>query len=360
MEIKKVDTNTPGEQVDTNNSEIENNNADDQSSLTNANEIVSQEDNWETRYDKTFDEIDLDNPDMSLFADKTNVEDETEQTIETDKTELEEDNSSDEFVSDSTTQEEISSDDNTSNPFAVDEEGYLIQKLVDRGKEMRVTPEELFEFGNKGINYEARNAEMKPFKEYINVLKKNKNISIEDLTSLADLSNGNKDALKHLISKYEVDVYDVDASEEQYTPNTSEYNSDPVAEIWSDFQQQNPKDSEVVANVFNSVDEDFRKELYTEKTFPLFVDDVKRGIFDKMLPETQKIKALYPEVTWIQAYSEANRRLTQAKPKKEVPPAVSAPRDNNPSVTLNAQAKADKIWDDPDAFNEMMRNQLTI
>lgn len=345
----KVDTNTPGEQVDTK-VDIENeNNLDEQSSLTNADDTVSQVDAFKDQYDKTFDEIDLDNPDMSMFAAETNVEDEPEQTINSDKIEEESSDTNDTFNSEST------------NPFTVDEDGYLVQKLVDRGKEMRVTPDELFSFANKGINYENRNAEMKPFKEYINVLKKNKNISIEDLTSLADLSNGKKEALKHLISKYEVDVYDVDSSEEKYIPDTQEYNSDPVGEIWSDYQKQNPDGAEVVANVFNSIDEDFRKELYKEDTFPLFADDVARGVFDRLLPETQKIKALYPNVTWLQAYSEANRRMSNAgKQKKEVPPSVSAPRDNNPSVTLDARTKADKIWEDPEAFDNMMRNQLTL
>ena len=313
----KVETNVE-EQVETN------------EELTNAEESVSPESNVDdTTYDKAFDDIDVDNPDMSLFAKETTVVDEPANTIE----------ESDEIEENESVNDDL---------FAVDDEGYLVRKLVDRGREIRITPEELFAFGNKGTNYENKNAEIKPFRNQINLMRKH-DISMDDLQSLADLSSGKKEALKHLISKYDVDVYDVDTSEEKYTPEVDEYNSDPVADIWSDYQKQNPDSSEKVSEAFNSIDEDFRKEVYNEKTLPLFADDVARGVFDKLYPEAQKIKALYPEATWLAAYSEANNRLTSRSEKRE-PVNVGIPRDNRANLKVDHKSKADDIWDDPEAF----------
>lgn len=301
--------------------------------LTNDTEL-SQE---EARYNKAFEEMDLDDPDTSAFGEQTNVMESPEATIPEDK-----------IV------EEAAIENDTIDPFAVDDDGYLVRPLVDRGREVRVTPQELFEFGNKGTNYESKNAEMKPFKEFVNVLKKNSNISIEDLTSLADLANGKKEALKHLIAKYDVDVYDVDSSEEKYTPDTKQYNSDPVADVWSDYQQQNPEGSEVVATAFNTMDEEFRQEVYNEKTFPLFADDVNKGIFDKLYPETMKIKSLYPQASWLEAYSEANNRYTQSlQKKKQVPSHIDAPKDLGSNASPSGTA--DSIWDDPEVYDRMHR-----
>ncbi len=304
---------------------------------TNAEETVSPEVNVdESAYDTAFDDMDVDNPDMSLFTEKTTVEEEPANTEESN--EIEED-------------EPVSND-----LFAVDEDGYLMKHLVDRGKEIRITPEELFAFGNKGTNYENKNAEIKPFKNQINLMKKH-NISMDDLQSLADLSSGKKEALKHLISKYDVDVYDVDTSEEKYVPEVDEYNSDPVADVWSNYQKQNPDSSEKVSEAFNSIDEDFRQEVYNEKTLPLFADDVARGVFDKLYPEAQKIKALYPEATWLSAYSEANNRLAKRSNKTE-PKDVGIPRDNRADLKIDHKSKADDIWDNPEAF-AAFEKQLT-
>lgn len=321
MEVET--TNTPSEQVEETVETIE-------EASTNSEESPSQDE----AYDKAFDTIDLDNPDMSLFTESTNVEEEPEQTTVEDE------------IPEETAEE--------SDPFALDEDGYLIRTLTDRGKEVKVTPEELFTFGDKGTNYEVRNAEITPFKPYMKVLKEH-NVGIEDVKALADFVGGKKEALKHLISKYDVDVYDIDNSEEKYTPETEQYNSNPVEELWTSYQSTNPEESEKVAEVFNGIDEGFRNEVYNEGTFPSFIDDVNKGIFNELYPETAKIKALYPQASWIDAYSEANRRYVDKTSKKVIPNNVGAPRDTgNPSST--GKSKADAIWSDNDAYDEMMKS----
>lgn len=320
-------TNTPSEQVETEvvSTEVE----------SNAVETVTPESTYDTAYEKAFESMDPDNPDMSIFAEETNVEEEPEIPI---------------------VEDEILEDTPVNNdPFALDEDGYLTTVLKDRGKEARVTPEELIAFGNKGLNYEADKAEMKPFKPYMKILKEN-NVDVEDIKALADFVGGKKEALKHLLSKYEVDMYDVDTSEEQYTPEVEQYNSDPVGDIWSTYQQQDPDGSEVVAGVFNGMNEDFRKEVYNEKVFPAFVDDVKRGIFDELYPEAQKLKALHPGVSWIEAYSEANNRSIQRKQKTEVPTQVIPPKDLG--TPGNPVTSAEEIWTD-EGYKAMME-KMTI
>lgn len=326
-------TNTPSEQV------VDNVTESEEQVDTNASteEEASSESSYDDVYDKAFEEIDIDNPDKTLFEHEPNVE-------------IEEDTTPKENVEEKTVYSKDQDD-----PFALTEDGYLQTELVDRGRTFRVTPEELFAFANKGLNYEEKNREIKPFKPYMKVLKEN-NVDVEDVKALADFVSGKKEALKHLLEKYDTDVYDVDSAEGEYTPDVEQYNEDPVAEIWNEIRQSDPEGSEAVAEVFNNISEDFRKEVYNEDIFPAFVDDVKQGVFEKLYPEAQKLKALYPKATWLQAYAEANNRLNKSTVKKEVPVGVEPPVDRG--VPNNKIAKADDIWNDDAAYKAM--EQLII
>ncbi len=323
--MENVETNTPGEQVETVNEES-----------SNAVESVTPEDNsYEDAYDKAFDSIDLDNPDMSLFTEETNVVEEPEKPVV-------EDESTNEVVEEGV------------NQFALDDDGYLVTPLVDRGKEIRVTPDELFQFGMKGLNYEQKNAEVKPFKEHLNILKERPDIAVEDLKSLVDLAGGNKDALKHLISKYDVDVYDVDTSETEYAPDVSNAKVDEVQDIWSDYQKLNPEGSEKVSSTFDSINEEFKQEVYSTSVMPLFIKDVENGMFDTLRVETEKIKALHPELPWLKAYGYANQRYTDRRQVSVPTDDVRAPTDGG-NPPRSAQTKADDIWNNPGVFEEMTK-----
>jgi len=288
---------------------------------------------YEDAKDKAFDSIDLDNPDMSLFAEETTVGDEPKQIIEENENTVEQ---------------------TDADMFSVDGDGYLVQPLIDRGKEVRVTPEELFQFGMKGLNYEQKNAEVKPFREHLNILKENPDIATEDLKSLIDLANGNKDALKHLISKYDVDVYDVDTSETEYTPDVSNAKVDDIQDIWSNYQTANPDGSEKVSSTFNGINEEFRKEVYTEEVLPLFIKDVENGMFEQLKPETDKIKALHPNLTWLEAYGHANQRYANRQEAVSPPASVQAPSDRG-TPDGGTSNKVDDIWNTPGVFEEMSK-----
>ena len=321
----ETETNTPSEQVEV------------KEELSNAVESVTPDNSSDdSAYEQAFDNMDVDNPDMSLFAEKTTVEDEPTEVV----------------TQENNTEEEVIKSEG--NIFDLDEDGYLKTQLTDRGKEVRVTPEELLQFGNKGINYEQRNAEIKPFREHLNILKGNPDISTEDLQSVVDLANGDKNALKHLISKYDVDVYDVDSSEETYTPDVSKAKVDDVQNIWSDYQKQNPSGSEKVSTTFDSISEEFRKEVYTAEVMPLFIKDVDNGMFETLMPETEKIKALYPNLNWLEAYGHANQRYATTQAKTVAQPDVAAPVDSG-NPTLQGVDAAKDIWDTPGVFEEMTK-----
>ena len=324
--MSKEETNVPEEQVE--------------QTETPSNVVESatpKEDvSYEDAKDAAFDSIDLDNPDMSLFAEATTVE-------ETPEVPVEENENTEE-------QTEVVND----NPFALDDDGYLVNPLIDRGKEVKVTPEELFQFGMKGLNYEQKNAEVKPFREHLNLLKGNPDLPTEDLQSLIDLAGGNKDALKHLISKYDVDVMDLDTSETEYTPDVSNAKVDEVQEMWTDYQKQNPDNSEKVSSTFNSMSEEFKSEVHNLEVLPLFIKDVENGMFDTLKPETDKIKALHPNLTWLEAYGHANQRYANRQERSGPPDNVAAPEDRG-TPDGGATTKAKDIWDTPGVFEEMTK-----
>ena len=326
--MDREETNAPSEQVE----------QTEESSNAVESVTPNEDASYEDAKDAAFDAIDLDNPDMSLFAGETTVEEKPEATVEENEDNV----------------EQVDNEEVNNNPFALDDDGYLVNPLIDRGKEVRVTPEELFQFGMKGLNYERKNAEIKPFREHLNILKERPDISTEDLKSLVDLAGGNKDALKHLISKYDVDVYDVDTSDTKYTPDVSNAKVDEVQDIWTDYQKQNPEGSEKVSNTFNSISEEFREEVYKADILPLFIQDVDNGMFEQLRGETEKIKALYPELNWLQAYGQANQRYNSSRVRTVPTETVQAPHDRG-TPDGGASTKAQDIWDTPGVFEEMTK-----
>jgi hypothetical protein len=331
--MENTETNAQPEQVDVPSMENTDNS-------TNAEQPVSQD---QEAYDKAFDEIDIDNPE-AFFDSRVENSDEG--------------NGQDQVPENA---EQVQEEATNVNPFDVDESGYLKRPLIDRGKEVRVTPDELFQYGNKGVNYESKNEKLNQYKPQIKAIEQH-DIQLEDIATLAALKDGNKEALKHLIDKYDVDVYELEQTDKEFKPKTEEYDVSPIEEVWNEYQEINPSGATVVASVFNELDDGFKEELRQENIFPLFIEDVEKGIFQELETETKKIKSLTPGVTWLQAYQEANRRMIEGvRPKRNrIPTDVGAPMDHNPNPNSQLHTvKADEIWNDESAFAEFEK-QLII
>ena len=240
-------------------------------------------------------------------------------------------------------------------------EGLLIKNpvLKYKGKEIPISSEEeLIALAQKGMSYEKKMADIKPYRQIVDIVKK-QGLTSEDIQALADLYSGKKEALGYIKSK--AGIEDTKESDEfgsifgsddetndepsvDYQPEVEE--SDPVQDIWKQVSDENPELAGKISSIWKDLPDDFKIELWNEKTFPSFVISVYNGEFDKGYPMAIKEKSLNPQMTWLQAYVEGLKKLGSPTTKQEPSPEIEPKVSNKSSVE-----RKPKVETYDDAFN---------
>jgi len=247
---------------------------------------------------------------------------------------------------------------------------FMVDKpmLKFKGKEIPIdSADELINLAQKGFLLETEMSNIKPKKKLLKIID---GIPLEVLQAVADLNSGKKEAIDYLKSEYGIE--DSRSSSEEsslwgsdneepapeqkptYTPSVKE--DDPVAEFFNEFTAANPVAGAKVNEVYTSLDESFKAEVYDAKVFPVFVKAVESGEFETVYPLAMKEKVLNPAITWIQAYGLATQKMQSG----EQPPAITEPPvDTTLPKTVDSQRHisdndaADRVWNDPEYFKEL-------
>jgi len=352
MENDVVTLATPSNEMDAiddknvNNESHEN---DDVSNTEDYKEDVSEEKDTSDEYDKYWDE-DID----QLDGDGFNIDDVGDDDDDDEIDEYGSDLDDEEFDDDN------NDDDANANSISI------TKPLKYRGKEIWVrSEEEAIELMQKGLDYSFKMSKIKPYREVIDILEKS-DLSIEDVKALSDVKNGNKDALKYLLKKYNVDFNDLyedniydDANNEEsdYKPEINKKNA--IEEIYEDIANTDPELAGKVAGVFNSLDDTFKIELNNPNVFMAFIKSVESGEFDKVYPEAIRVKALNPAINWIQAYQIAFRNIntnknTQTQQIKKPSQVVQPRRNKNKQKrTTTIEEKYDELWSDKYSLEDL-------
>jgi hypothetical protein len=257
-------------------------------------------------------------------------------------------------------------------------DGLLIPKpiLNFRGKEVPVTtPDEMIALAQKGLLLELEMQKIKPQKRIVKLVE-DANLSEEDIQAVVDLSKGNSGALDFLANRFNIQLPSNDFSDDIFSSRESEKDNtqqqtaeykpevvpdDPVKNFWDEFVQTNPSLSGKVFDIYNSLEETFKNEVYKDNIFQNFVEAVEMGEFEKAYPSTVRIKATNPAATWLQAYSMAVQQLQQggssvpANATKEPPAAAAVKQDSvRDKAPTSERDISKKVWADDKYADELM------
>ena len=220
-----------------------------------------------------------------------------ETPTEVDETETEEVTEEDQEEVDSTTTE---SNEETDDTKADDEEATKVddafrtlfsKPIKANGTEITLSNmQEVTTLIQKGVNYEAKNKELKPAKKLLKTLEAN-NLKEEDINLLIDLKKGNKEAIKTLIDANNIESYDLDSVDTtNYKPNNSIV-SDTLVDLdeYLDIVKKSPHANEV-ADLMNNWFEPSSKELIIEHPSALtdILQELESGRFLEVKSKIEK------------------------------------------------------------------------
>lgn len=256
-------------------------------------------------------------------------EEEVSSTSDTTQGEIPESDDTIEYeTSDNNTQttEEPVANNEDSTPESVTTTPDTLYKIKANGKEFEMTLDELKQTASKGMDYLKKTTALKPYRTMIAAMEENK-VSPEDINLLIDLKKGNKEAIAKLIKENEVDVYDLPEAND-YKPQ--EYRQSETALEMKEVLSTISKDAEFsrTSEIYDAFDEQTKAFLNEDPSRIVGLhNDVKTGVFDKVLPLAEK-KAMIDgyNAPFLQYYLQAGQEILNAnKPiqteqKQYVPP----------------------------------------
>ena len=225
-----------------------------------------------------------------------------------------------------TTEEPVANNED-STPESVATTPDTLYKIKANGKEFEMTLDELKQTASKGMDYLKKTTALKPYRTMIAAMEENK-VSPEDINLLIDLKKGNKEAIAKLIKENEVDVYDLPEAND-YKPQ--EYRQSETALEMKEVLSTISKDAEFsrTSEIYDAFDDQTKAFLNEDPSRIVGLhNDVKTGVFDKVLPLAEK-KAMIDgyNAPFLQYYLQAgqeilnaNNRPIQTEQKQYVPP----------------------------------------
>ena len=225
-----------------------------------------------------------------------------------------------------TTEEPVANNED-STPESVATTPDTLYKIKANGKEFEMTLDELKQTASKGMDYLKKTTALKPYRTMIAAMEENK-VSPEDINLLIDLKKGNKEAIAKLIKENEVDVYDLPEAND-YKPQ--EYRQSETALDMKEVLNTISNDAEFsrTSEIYAAFDDQTKAFLNEDPSRIVGLhNDVKTGVFDKVLPLAEK-KAMIDgyNAPFLQYYLQAgqeilnaNNRPIQTEQKQYVPP----------------------------------------
>lgn len=298
--------------------------------------------------EKSVEQPDEDSNDTELDEDRGGEDSEESDELEEEVDNIDTDDEDEESDTDNSesSEEDVSDDDQTeeggTDKKKNDEPAVEIHKIKAIGTEIEFTTDELKELASKGLDYTKKMQEIAPWKKQIAMMKEHK-VSQDDVNLLIDLKRGNKDAILSIMKESGIDPLDVDFEEVSYRP--SDYSISDSQLALRDVVGKLSQDTEIYNRTEHIVDKDWdaasRNELLTE---PALLEglhnDVKTGMYDKVMPTALKLKALDGGTrSDLEYYLEAGRRYLQSTTQQLNQQTQTSRETQRKDVESNAQRR---------------------
>lgn len=243
-------------------------------------------------------------------------------------------------------------------------------KIKADGKEYNFSIDDLVKLAPMAMNYTRKMQDIAPYRKMITAIGENQ-ISQEDINLLIDIKKGNKEALNAFVNKLGVDPLDIESESKGYVPN--DYGVDENTYRLNEIVAELEKDSTFnqTASIIQTLDNNSKLYLKANPdTIRNLHEDVKNGMFNKILPEAEKLAVLDGNKHsfldyYISAGSALYQKELEASKAKQAQKAnkETAVRANkvNASLPKNASSTANKVLQymsdiDEDDFKEWKKS----
>ena len=203
-------------------------------------------------------------------------------------------------------------------------------EIAANGMKTKATLNQLITGFQKGLNYTKHMQQLKPFRTAVGIMEEN-NLSEDDLNLLIELKSGNKEAFNKLLSDIKIDPLDLEQKENSdYTPkNYGKELPDPEMEQVITEIRNDADNFPVVQEALNSMPQDFYDAVSANPGgMKSLYEDVKSGVYAKVMPEVMKLQALYGPSDTMKMYVETARRLLNEGGSKEKEPPKEEAKPN--------------------------------
>ena len=227
------------------------------------------------------------------------------------------------------------------------------------GKEITPrTPEDVISLMQMGANYTKKMQVMAPMRKIVESLSK-AGVNEEDLNFLIDVYKGDKEAIKELLKKNELDITDLDLDEVNYKPNKNNIASDEdvsFAETLSDINESIPQIQEILNKTWDA--ESKRLLLSDPRAMRALHEEIQMGRFEKVQKqlEVEKTFGRYKDVPDVQAYIDLVNRMVANEqvntPKaKETPKTTKSVPDKRKAAPTRSTPKGSSTLTAKDLFS---------
>ena len=218
----------------------------------------------------------------------------------------------------------------------------LFKPFKANGKE--ITPrsvEDIVSLMQMGANYTKKMQLLSPMKKTFESLNKAA-IKEDDLNFLIDLHNGDKEAIKQLLKKHEIDPLDLDLDDIQYKNNKKNIASDSEVEfsdVLLDIKDSIPKIQEIMDK---SWDKKSKELLFNDPNLMRALhEEIQMGRFDKVQKQVEMEKTFgrYKGVSDLEAYIDVVTKMVNAEQTGKKP-AGNSNKDTNSNKSKYDKSRA--------------------
>lgn len=203
----------------------------------------------------------------------------------------------------------------------------IFKPFKANGKEIAPkTAEDVISLMQMGANYTKKMQLMAPLKKAVESLNK-ASIGEEDLNFLIDVHKGDKEAIKKLLKKHEVDPLDLDMESTNYVPKNNIASDEDVefTDVMQDIQNSLPKIQEILSKQWDTKSKDLL--LKDPTLMKALHEEIEMGRFDEVQNrlDTERTFGRYKGKSDIEAYIDVVTKMVaeQAKSTETKPNKVS-------------------------------------
>ena len=179
--------------------------------------------------------------------------------------------------------------------------------------------EDVISLMQMGANYTKKMQLMAPMKRAVESLNK-AGINEEELNFLIDIHNGDKEAIKNLLKKNEIDPIDLDMEDTKYIPKNNIASDEDVefSETLMDVESSLPKIQEILNKTWDSKSKQL--VLKDPKLMVALHQEIEMGRFDEVQQrlEIEKTFGRYKGVSDIEAYIDLVTKMVNEKARTPV------------------------------------------